>query len=87
MKRDEIQQWLEEQGETVLLADGFDEALIGVGRQFSSPCAAVYDQTKCIEILTGQGMSHEEGQEYFDFNVIGSYVGDQTPVFVIKLGE
>jgi len=27
-------------------------------------------------------MEHEEALEFFDFNVDGSYVGEQTPIFV-----
>lgn len=27
-------------------------------------------------------MNHEEALEYFDFNVDGAYVGEQTPIFV-----
>jgi hypothetical protein len=26
-------------------------------------------------------MSHEEAEEFFEFNVIGSWVGDYTPCF------
>ena len=27
-------------------------------------------------------MSHEEAVEYFDYNIAGAFVGDQTPVFL-----
>jgi hypothetical protein len=63
-----------------LLADGFSEALIGMGTRFSYD-VAVYDYEKCIEILE-RDMSREDAEEYFDFNVSGAYVGDNTPVFV-----
>ena len=63
-----------------LLADGFSEALIGMGTRFAYD-VAVYDYEKCIEILE-RDMSREDAEEYFDFNVSGAYVGDNTPVFV-----
>ena len=63
-----------------LLADGFSEALIGMGNR-SPYDVAVYDYGKCIEILT-RDMPHEDAVEYFDFNVSGAYVGEHTPVFV-----
>tara|TARA_R100000908_G_scaffold64882_2_gene50463 strand:- start:613 stop:834 length:222 start_codon:yes stop_codon:yes gene_type:complete len=66
----------------MLLADGFEECLIGVGSRCGQPDIAVYDQTKCIQVLMSQGMSHEEALEYFDFNVLGSWVGEETPIFV-----
>ena len=69
--------------ENVLLADGFEDAIMGIGRQFVGEPIAVYDRTKCIEILVERdGMDWEEAQEYFSFNVEGAYVGKQTPMFV-----
>jgi hypothetical protein len=66
--------------ETVLLADGFEDAFVGIGRQFGKPIA-VYDRLKCIDILK-EDMSEEEAEEYFQFNVEGSYVGESTPIFL-----
>lgn len=67
--------------EEILLADGFEEAFIGLGHQFDTPCA-VYDVDQCINSLVDEGMTHEEAWEYFDFNVQGSYVGKNTPIFI-----
>lgn len=64
-----------------LLADGFEEALIGLGTQFNKE-VAVYDYDKCIAILMLAGMDQEEAMEYMEFNVTGAYVGEHTPVFV-----
>jgi hypothetical protein len=69
---------------SILLADGLDEAFIGIGWQFNTPLA-VYDRDKCIEILESQGMTPEEAQEYFYYNTQGAYVGEQTPVFVERI--
>ena len=66
--------------ESILLADGFDDAFLGIGRQFGKPFA-VYDKQKCLEILQ-QDMSEEEANEYFSFNVEGAYVGEKTPIFL-----
>jgi len=67
--------------ETVLLADGFEDAFVGIGRQFGKPMA-VYNKLKCIESLIKEGMSEEEAEEYFSFNVEGAYVGENTPIFL-----
>jgi hypothetical protein len=78
-----IQEKLEEclgEDETVLLADGFEDAFVGIGRQFGKPMA-IYNKQKCIEVLS-EGMSEEEAEEYFSFNVEGAYVGENTPVFL-----
>ena len=70
--------------ENVMLADGFEDAFLGVARQFNSPPFAVYDRNKCIEILTEQGMEEDEAEEYFSFNVEGAYVGESTPAFMVN---
>jgi len=68
--------------ETILLADGFESAFIGVARQFNT-AFAVYDRDKCIDILT-ENMNHEEAEEYFQYNIEGAYVGENTPAFLTK---
>jgi hypothetical protein len=67
----------------ILLADGLEDAFVGVCERFgfAEPVAA-YDREKCIEILMRDGCTHEEAEEYFYFNTIGAWVGEQTPVFV-----
>ena len=66
--------------ENFLLADGFDDAFVGIGRQFSRPIA-IYNRSKCIDILQ-EDMSEEEAEEYFQFNVEGAWVGENTPIFL-----
>jgi hypothetical protein len=69
------------ENETILLADGLESAFMGVGRQFTHPIA-VYSYKKVIKNLMRQGMDREEAVEYFDYNIGGAFVGDQTPVFL-----
>ena len=69
-----------------LTADGFDEALLGFGHQFAH-AVAIYDRSKCLDILIARdGMTPEEAEEHFSFNVAGAYVGDHTPVFLEVTG-
>ena len=71
----------------MLLADGFEKAFIGVGERCGQPDLAVYDRGKCLEILQAdQNMSYEEAEEFFEFNVLGAWVGEQTPMFVDREG-
>lgn len=67
-----------------LKADGFEDALIGIGTQFNKTLA-VYDWDKCVEILMKRDeMSYEDAVTHMDFNVTGAYVGEETPVFIQK---
>jgi len=85
MKDVQIQQHNElvDEFDGALLADGFEEALVGFGYRFSHP-VAIYDYNRCIEVLMNRdGMTDEEAIEFFDFNVSGAYVGESTPVFIM----
>ena len=64
-----------------LLADGFEGALIGYAQQFNR-VLALYDWEQCLKILVERdGMTWDDAEEFFEFNVIGAWVGDATPVF------
>lgn len=67
--------------ETVMFAHDLKEAFVGIGYQFNKPMA-VYSKKKTLKLFMKQGMSYEEALEFFDFNVQGAYVGEQTPVFL-----
>jgi hypothetical protein len=79
-----LRKWDEEHDDGPLFADGFDDALIGVGMQFSRE-VAVYDYDKCLDILIQRdGMDIEGAIDYMEYNVVGAYVGNSTPVFIIR---
>jgi len=74
---------LSEENPEALLADGLDLAYIGVCQRFGQPPVAAYDYDKVIEILmTRDGMTYEEAVEFFDFNIIGGWHGENTPVYI-----
>jgi len=50
MTREEVEQICKETGITVLFADGFDDAIMGIGRSFQD-YKVVYSRDKVIEIL------------------------------------
>lgn len=66
--------------EGTLVAEGWDEALIGYGWRLNTPIAA-YDRAKVMELLQKE-MSEEEADEYISFNIEGAYVGEGTPLFI-----
>ncbi len=71
-----------EHNEEALFADGHDDALIGVATRYGMPPVAAYDYEKVIEELMKDGMDRDAAEEFFDFNIIGAWVGENTPVFV-----
>lgn len=72
--------------ETFLKADGFDDAVIGVEIRY--PRRLIYSVKKVIEILiTDDEMSLEDALEHFEYNIRGSYVGEQTPIWCDDMYE
>jgi hypothetical protein len=69
----------------VIVYDGFDDAIIGVGRRCGQPDVAVYDYQKLVAILVeSDGMDDEEASEYVDYNIVGAWVGDTTPIILFE---
>lgn len=70
--------------ELLFLSEGeFDEAIIGVSERIGDEPVVAYDTTKIVEILVlNHSMSVDEAYEYFEFNILGAYVGERTPTFI-----
>ena len=66
----------------ILLMDGYDDAIMGICHQFGKSPFVAYSLVKVIDRLMKDGMTEEEAMEYFEYNQLGAYVGDGTPVFV-----
>lgn len=81
-----MKELIAEYNEESLLADGFDDAIIGIVDSFSDNPVVLYDKDKCIDILC-KDMSREEAIEYFNFNVMGAYMGDNTPKFAMLFNK
>jgi hypothetical protein len=63
--------------ETFLLADGFEDAIIGVDE---NTMRVIYSVQKCIGILY-KTITFDDSVEHFEFNVKGSYMGNKTPIW------
>lgn len=73
--KSKILEWFPE--EEILIADGFDDAIIGIDEH---SMRVIYSISKCLEILE-EDMSEEDAVEFFEYNVLGAYVGEKTPIF------
>ena len=72
-------------GEFLFLSEPeFDEAILGVAHRIGQPDVIAYDTDKVYQILAKM-LDTEDWTvvfEYFEFNILGAYVGERTPVFV-----
>ena len=64
----------------LLTLDGFDEAVLGVVER-SGFLAVCYDRNKILQILM-RDMNQEEAWEFYEYNILGAYMGEHTPVYL-----
>ena len=72
--------------EEIVLADDLSDAFIGIATVKGTK-VAVYSTGLIIIQLVDNGMSYEEAEEYLQFNIIGSNIGDNTPIYIDLIPE
>ena len=85
-----------EQYDDLIFWDNLDEAIIGVAERINLSVVA-YDTGKILEILmrdmevddsdleegeTRESIQYQMALEYYEFNILGAWVGDYTPVHI-----
>jgi len=58
MTRDEIVEVFADENPEALLADGFEDAFVGVARRCGQPIIAVYDYSLGVKVLMERDGSH-----------------------------
>ena len=66
----------------LMTMDGYDDCVVGYAERYGMDTVVAYDKTKVLEKLQKDGMTIEEALEWFDFNMIGAWVGEHTPIFI-----
>ena len=61
----------------------YEQAIIG---QDDASLRIVYSADKIIEILSEE-MTPEEAEEFYEYNILGAYMGDMTPIYVSDHGS
>jgi len=60
--------------------DGLDDAIIGVTASYDK---VVYSAQRILSLLSEQsGMSEDDALEFMEFNIVGMYAGEYTPIIV-----
>ena len=71
--------------EDMILYDGLDGALVGFTER-NGKYIAIYNFDYIITILTEvHGMTFEEAVEYFEFNIAGGWLGENTPIIQYEI--
>jgi len=80
-RQEELKSSIAEANELAMLVDGHDNALAG----WSTDGKAIYRVYDIVATLMERdGMTYEEAMEFFDFNILGSYVGEYTPIYMYE---
>ena len=64
--------------------DGYDDCIVGIVEGFAKNSIICYDKIKVLERLVKDGMAYSEALEYYEFNMLGAFVGESTPCFLDK---
>jgi hypothetical protein len=66
-----------------LMCDGFDDAIIGMAERINLGPVVAYSVSKILDIMVERdGMTYEEALEYYDYNIVGAWMGENTPIFI-----
>jgi len=78
-----IAQLLAEENPDALLAEGFEDAFLGVVRRCGQPSVAAYSYELGVATLVArEKMTYEEAEEWMEFNVVGAWMGPGTPAWI-----
>ena len=71
----------DEQFEGMLFADGYDRSIKGIGFRDNIP-VVLYSSPLCIQqLMEDNDWSEEDAVDWFNFNTLGAYAGENTPMF------
>lgn len=82
---------LAEEGSALFLEprDTFDRAIIGLAERAAGTLFVLaYDRDLCVQALAAENEWDEEtALEFFEYNTIGAWAGEGTPVFITRIEE
>jgi hypothetical protein len=74
---------IDEYAEGAVLLDGLESAIIGIVEEFGNGRRILYSKPKILSILCERdSMTMEEAEEFYDYNILGLYAGEQNAVFL-----
>jgi hypothetical protein len=75
---------IDEYTDGAVLLDGLESAIVGIVEDFGSPGRKIlYSKQIILHILQERDlMTYGEAEEFYDYNILGLYAGELTPVFL-----
>ena len=95
--KEKLNDYLQDSEESVMLYANYEDAFVGLGYQQYKGPIAIYDAKKCVEILIeeymldpdceSREMAEQMAVEYFEYNSVGAWYGEGTPIFMSSTKE
>lgn len=74
---------LDQYAEGAILLDGFEDCIVGVVEEYGNGKRILYSKNAIIQkLMVRDLMTHGEAEEFYDYNIIGLYAGEQNAVFL-----
>ena len=74
---------IDEYAEGAILLNGLESAIIGIVQEFGNGNRVLYSKQRILDILQERDqMTMGEAEEFYDYNILGLYAGEQNAVFL-----
>ena len=74
---------IDQYAEGAILLDGLESAIIGIVEEFGNGNRILYSKRIILDILQERDlMTMGEAEEFYDYNILGLYAGEQNAVFL-----
>jgi hypothetical protein len=76
--------YIDEFAEGAVILTDLNDAILGITEEFGNGPRILYSKSKIINILCERDkMTEEEAEEFYDYNILGLYAGEQNPIFLV----
>lgn len=91
-----VRDWINERSDDVPMCvmDGYDDCIVGIVTRFGLDPIVCYDKEMVLEQLASESIHQDDDEdpetsalEWFEYNMIGAWVGDATPCFIERPPE
>jgi hypothetical protein len=77
-----LREFIDEFAEGAVVFDGCDEAIVGYASRINLEPVVVYSYQLLVGAFIKQGMTEDEAIDWVDYNIVGSWVGERTPLIL-----
>lgn len=75
---------LGQQYDGVMIIEGANSALMGVGQRCGQPAIAIYSYDALVAHYMADGMDEGEAMEWIEHNIVGAWLGEGTPIVLVE---